>query len=974
MRVQPERNHYVLVIFVLITVVVGGHNLDAQADLLPAVDLRRDLPLSADVWPGDFNRDGITDLVASTGPSPFGPPTGLQVVLGNGDGTFGPPILTNYAGRAMEVGDFNGDRRLDVIVAAAGPAPDLVVLAGQGDGTFGPPHVVGKAPGDGFVLSADMNGDRRRDIVAAGAEGMAVHPGNGDLTFAAPFAVPFDEGIILYGGVAIDLDGDADLDVVAAAEPPAVAVVLNGGAFSFSATLIPLPHDPFMALVPTDASARDVDGDGAVDVVVSAAARENEQYTRGVVYFFKGGGDGTVGPPVSYATGKGAFHVVIGDFTHDGRADIATANRSFVRYGGCGIGLQSSDSVSILPGTTAGFGGPTTFALADQTMLDTTFRFINSAVSLNTSDLDRDRFPDLIASNGAVLLTRAPAANRLPVANAGPDVHLLNDNLIHLHGTGSDPDNHLLDFTWVGSDGLDTRPWVTHPADFCFEGNPPGTYTYTLTADDGQGGVDDDEVVYTLESNQIGPSVTLQNPTEGEVVTAGVPYTIQWTASDDKGIDHFEVRAFTGGRNLFLIPECHHLPGTATSCTWQNPTPSENAFIDVAAFDTDGNMTNAGAGPFFIRGDVPPGSLPTRWTHADIGSVGAAGHATFSDGAFTVGGAGADIWNRADAFHYAYRAESGNFEITARVDSVQNLDRWVKAGLMIRESTAPGSRHFSLFATPTTEKGLAVQRRETTGGTSLHVSGPALAPPVWLKVTRVDDVFRAFYRKNLTDAWAPIAEETMTGFPRTALFGLAVSSHVREQVATATFSEVVVEDLPFWAAVPIGNSVVEAEFDYTRFLLRGSGADIWGTSDAFAFLGPSRTSGEMTFTARVLSIGNTDPWAKAGVMLRQSLEPDAAHVMVIVSQSRGIVMQWRATTGGITRSTAAKPGGGPAWVRLDRSENTYTGYTSKDGVTWDLLGTVTVTERFDFAGFAVTSHDAAETATALFDDVRVPIR
>ena len=974
MCVQPDRNHYVLCILVLITVVVAGHPLDAQTELLPAVDLRRNLALAADVWPGDFKGDGITDLAASRAPFPQALPNGLQVVFGRGDGTFGPPIATEFAGRVLEVADFNGDRRLDVVALASPPSNDLAVLAGNGNGTFGPANVFAQGPAEAFVLGADFNADGRRDIVVGGSNGAAVYPGNGNLTFGAPFQVALDEGVILYGGVVADLDGDGDRDFVAAAEPPAAAVVLNNGAFSFSAATIPLPFTPLAPLVPTDATARDLDGDGAVDVVVSAALRENEQYTSGVVYFLKGNGDGTFAAPVTYATGRGAFHIVVGDFTHDGRTDIATANRSFIRYDGCGIGLQSSDSVSILPGLATGFGAPTTFAFADQSQIDGTFRFQNSAVSLNTSDLDRDRFPDLIASNGAVLLTRAPAANRPPVANAGPDVHLLNDSLINLRGTATDPDNHLLDFTWTGSDGLDTRPWFNHPYQFCFEGNPPGTYTYTLTVDDGHGGRDQDEVVYTLESNQIGPSITIQNPIEGEVVRTGVPYTIRWTASDDKGIEHIEVRAFTGGRNAFLIPECHRLPGTATSCTWQNPTPSENAFIEVAAFDTDGNRGSAGAGPFFIRGDPPPGSLPTGWTHEDIGDVGAAGSATFSSGAFTVGGAGADIWDRADAFHYAYRAERGNFEITARVDSVQNLHRWVKAGLMIRESTAPGSRHFSLFATPTTEKGLAAQRRDTTGGTSAHISGPALAPPVWLKVTRFGDVFRAFYRKNVTDRWTPIAEESAAGFPETALVGLAVSSHIRGRVATATFREVVVEDLPFWSVVPVGNSVADAEFDHTRFLVSGSGADIWGTSDSFAMLGPSRTSSNMTFTARVLGIGQTNPWAKAGVMLRQSRAANAAHVMVIVSQSRGIAMQWRATTGGISRSTAPRAGGAPAWVRLERAGNTYTGYTSTDGVTWDRLGTIDIAESLDFAGLVVTSHDAAQTANGLFDDVRVPIR
>ncbi len=263
-------------------------------------------------------------------------------------------------------------------------------------------------------------------------------------------------------------------DFVAAGEVAAVAVFRNDGAFSFALTSLALPFDPISApFVPNDATARDLDGDGAVDLVVSAARQENQQFTAGIVYVLKGKGDGTFGPPVSYDTGRGAFQTVVGDFTHDGRIDIATANRSFIRWDGCGMGLQSSDSVSILPGTTTGFGAPTTFALNDQSRIDG--RFHNSVLSLNTSDLDRDRFPDLIASYGALLLTRSPAGNRPPVAGAGPDVALLNDSFIHLNGTESDPDNHLLDFTWTGSDGLDTAPWFSHPSNICFEGNPPGT-------------------------------------------------------------------------------------------------------------------------------------------------------------------------------------------------------------------------------------------------------------------------------------------------------------------------------------------------------------------------------------------------------------------------------------------------------------------------------------------------------------------
>ena len=60
-------------------------------------------------------------------------------------------------------------------------------------------------------------------------------------------------------------------------------------------------------------------------------------------------------------------------------------------------------------------------------------------------------------------------------------------------------------------------------------------------------------------------------------------------------------------------------------------------------------------------------------------------------------GSGADIWGTADEFHYAYRAfngaASGKIHLTTHVDSVQNVNAWTKAGLMVRASLDPGSMH-----------------------------------------------------------------------------------------------------------------------------------------------------------------------------------------------------------------------------------------------------------------------------------------
>jgi hypothetical protein len=131
------------------------------------------------------------------------------------------------------------------------------------------------------------------------------------------------------------------------------------------------------------------------------------------------------------------------------------------------------------------------------------------------------------------------------------------------------------------------------------------------------------------------------------------------------------------------------------------------------------------------------------------------------------------------------------------------------------------------------------------------------------------------------------------------------------------------------------------------------------------------TASSQTLSARVVSIENTDPWAKAGVMMRDTIATNSRHVMVIVSPGKGIAMQWRSQAGGPSMSTTPRPATAPAWVRLVRDFTTFTGYMSTDGVTWLTLGTVDIGMGNNVAnGLVVTSHNAARVATGVFDDVR----
>jgi hypothetical protein len=159
------------------------------------------------------------------------------------------------------------------------------------------------------------------------------------------------------------------------------------------------------------------------------------------------------------------------------------------------------------------------------------------------------------------------------------------------------------------------------------------------------------------------------------------------------------------------------------------------------------------------------------------------------------------------------------------------------------------------------------------------------------------------------------------------------------------------------------------------FTVTGSGADIWGAADEFRYLYKTM-SGDVTITARVKSIQNTNAWAKAAVMIRESLNANAKDAFTSLTPSQGVRFQYRtATGGGSTDQHAGSVGTGaaPYWVRLVRSGNNFTSYRSSDGVTWTQVDTtVSITMASTvYVGLAVTSHADGTLATAVFDSVTI---
>jgi hypothetical protein len=157
------------------------------------------------------------------------------------------------------------------------------------------------------------------------------------------------------------------------------------------------------------------------------------------------------------------------------------------------------------------------------------------------------------------------------------------------------------------------------------------------------------------------------------------------------------------------------------------------------------------------------------------------------------------------------------------------------------------------------------------------------------------------------------------------------------------------------------------------YTMTGSGTDIWGTSDEFHFAF-RQLDGIGSIIAKVESVGETDQWAKAGVMIRETLEQGSKHAIVCLTPSNGVAFQDRVNTDRDSFSAEQSGITAPHWVKLERDlSGDFTAYHSANGSTWERLGTP---ERIQMAkdtyiGLAVTAHNATATCEAIFSNVTI---
>jgi len=367
-------------------------------------------------------------------------------------------------------------------------------------------------------------------------------------------------------------------------------------------------------------------------------------------------------------------------------------------------------------------------------------------------------------------------------------------------------------------------------------------------------------------------------------------------------------------------------------------------------------------------------SLPSPWIGQDIGSPLISGSSTFAAPAsFTLKAAGADIWGTSDQFHFVYVAISGDVDVRARVDTVAPTSTWAKVGVMIRGSLAANSAH--AFSLVSYSKGLAFQRRPSNGALSVHTAGEYAGAPRWVRLVRAGNVVTSYSSVDGI-SWTTIDSDTIQ-LGTTAYVGIAATSRNVFANGTSTVSEVSLSlpsNLPDGQAdADIGSPSVKGSASYSggTYTITAAGVDIWGTSDQFHYV-YKQMSGDIDVKVRIASVSYADRWSKAGVMIRASLDPGAAHGIALASAGKGYAFQRRTANGGLSVGTSGSTAAPPGWVRLKRSGTLVTAYQSTDGVNWITIGSdnIALSDQV-YVGIAATSHTPYAATTVKADGFSV---
>jgi uncharacterized repeat protein (TIGR03806 family) len=312
---------------------------------------------------------------------------------------------------------------------------------------------------------------------------------------------------------------------------------------------------------------------------------------------------------------------------------------------------------------------------------------------------------------------------------------------------------------------------------------------------------------------------------------------------------------------------------------------------------------------------------------------------------------------------------------------------WSSAQLASRDSMGPAIK----MTTPTVAGGRVYvpgQYTLSVYGLASFLSAPIIAPAggvftnsIVVTISNTAPGATVYYT---LDGTTPTTSSTLYTGPfiitasTTVKAVAAQSGYVNSAVTSASFVNSLNLPPPPWQTSDIGAVAAagSAFFSNGVFIVSGSGADIWNTADEFRFVYQPMTNGS-DISARVTSQGNTDPWAKAAVMIRDSLAANSAYGLMAITPGNGFSFQYRSSAGITSDGNIAGGALNAApnnWVRLTRTNNIFTAYKSADGVNWTQVGsptTLSLNNAVYYVGLAVSAHNDGVISTATFDNVTV---
>jgi hypothetical protein len=585
-----------------VVVLVG----DASGALSPSITITIgvDIELTA-VAVADLDGDGDLDVVVT------GADGNVYVSTGDGAGGFSAPVPFPSGGASgvpgsIAIGDVNGDGVPDIVIA--GPESGTVTIlpglpAGEGGGYGAPVTVVVGGDGISDVALVDLDGDGDLDIVAARPAdgGVSIVNGGGDGSFTSGGLIPTGDGPVT---IAVgDVNGDGAPDVVVGNAGSGDVTVLLGdgqGGFTVGPTL-PAGTDP------SDVVLVDADGDGDLDIVVSVD---------GGVAILPGSGDGGFGPATTYPQPGGGGTIAVGDFDGDGEPDIVTT-------GPGGTTVLYSDGGDILRLV---FVADPSSVEAGAALPSIRVHVVDAEGNLVASATPR---VTIVLGSGEALATVEAVGgvatfSGLVLEEAGTDLHLT-----------------------VSADGLIGAQSAT------FSVTPSAPYVVIVTSAPGSVVAGEPFTVTVEVRDRFGNLVTDADPVTIAVAVPGATLSGTTTLTPEGGVATFEGLSVDVAGSLSFTVSTPGVPGATTPALTVEAGPAAQLAIAeapagavagapvevrVEVRDASGNLVTGGSYEVTLEVRGPDGSLVatlTGWTEGGVATF--PGVEVDAAGGFTIG-------------------------------------------------------------------------------------------------------------------------------------------------------------------------------------------------------------------------------------------------------------------------------------------------------------------------------------------------